>query len=193
MARLAIVLIEQFADWEGAQLAAAARTSLGDEVRWLSPGSHAVRSMGGLSVRVDGAVEDFEPAHADALVFIGSPMWQTEDTPVLTPTVRMAADAGLIIGGICGATLQLARAGLLDTRAHTSNGLAFLRQYAAGYHGEAHYCDVAQAVCDASVITASGQAPSTFAAEVLKALHPDKAADATRELAQFAKEHVGRS
>src|SRR5437867_42456 len=94
----------------------------------MSTGGHAVRSMGGLSARVDGAVEDFEPAHADALVFIGSPLWQTEESPVLTPTARMAADAGLIIGGICGATLQLARAGLLNQRSHTSNSLAFLRQ-----------------------------------------------------------------
>ena len=193
MARLAIVLIDQFADWEGAQLAASARSDLGDQVRWLSPGGHAVRSMGGLSARVDGAVEDFEPAHADALVFIGSPLWQTDDSPVLTPTVRMAADDGLIIGGICGATLQLARAGLLNQRPHTSNSLAFLRQYAAGYHGAEHYRDVPQAVSDGRVITASGLAPSTFAGEVLRALHPDKLDYVNEDLAQFAREHVGRA
>jgi putative intracellular protease/amidase len=192
MARIAIVLLDQFADWEGAQLAAAAHSDLGDQVRWLSPSGHVVRSMGGLSARVDGAVEDFEPEHADALVFIGSPRWQTDDSPVLTPTARMAADAGLIIGGICGATLQLARAGLLNDRSHTSNSLAFLRQYAAGYHGEALYRDVPQAVSDGRVITASGLAPSTFAGEVLRALHPDKLDYVNNDLAQFAREHVGR-
>src|SRR5438552_3540360 len=148
MARLAIVLIDQFADWEPAFLAAAARSDLGDEVRWLSPGGHAVRSMGGLSARVDGDVEDFEPAHAEALAFIGSPLWQTDESPVLTPVIRLADKAGLIVGGICGATLALGRAGLLDERPHTSNSLAYLQQHAAGYRGAAHYRDVAQAVSD---------------------------------------------
>jgi putative intracellular protease/amidase len=190
MARLAIVLIDQFADWEPALLAANARTDFGDEVRWLSPGGHVVRSMGGLSTRVDGDVEDFEPPHADALVIIGSPRWEADDSPVITPVVRIAADAGLIIGGICGATLALARAGLLDTRAHTSNGLAYLQQHAAGYHGAAHYRDVPQAVSDQRVISASGLAPATFSAEVLKALHPDKEAEILKDLKQFSREHL---
>jgi len=189
MARLAIVLIDQFADWEPALLAAGARSELGDEVRWLSPGGHAVRSMGGLSARVDGDVEDFEPAHAEAIVFIGSPLWQTDESPVLTPVIRLADKAGLIVGGICGATLALGRAGLLDERPHTSNGLAYLQQHAAGYRGAAHYRDVPQAVSDGRVITASGLAPATFSAEVLKALHPDKLDYVAQDLEQFAREH----
>ena len=189
MARLAIVLIDQWADWEPALLASGARDDFGDEVRFLSPGGQPVRSMGGLLANVDGDVEDFEPGHADAIAVIGSPLWATDASPVVTPVLRMAADAGLTVGGICGATLALARAGLLDTRAHTSNGLEFLQQHAAGYHGSERYRDQAQAVSDQRVVSASGLAPATFAAQMLRALHPDKDKEIAQMLEYFAREH----
>ena len=53
MARIAFVLIDPFADWEPALLAANAKSELGDEVRWLTPGGREVRSMGGLTVKAD--------------------------------------------------------------------------------------------------------------------------------------------
>src|ERR1041385_533532 len=43
MARLAIVLIDRWADWEPALLASGARDDFGDEVRFLSPGGQPVR------------------------------------------------------------------------------------------------------------------------------------------------------
>jgi len=52
---------------------------------------------------------------------------------------------------------------------------------------------VPQAVSDGRVITASGLAPSTFAGEILKILHPDKLDYGNQDLAQFAREHVGRA
>ena len=77
--------------------------------------------------------------------------------------------AGVPVAAICGATLALADAGLLDDRAHTSNAPEFLRRFCPGYAGGRHYRDEA-AVSDANVITAGGTAPLEFAVEILKRL-----------------------
>jgi len=189
MARLAFVLIDPFADWEPALLAATAKSDFHDQVRWLTPGGRDVHSMGGMTVRADGALQDFEPASADALLFIGSPHWETDENPLFAQAARHAAEAGIVVGGICGATLVLARAGLLDTRAHTSNSLQFLRDYGGGYKGVSHYRDVARAVSDGKVVSASGLAPVSFATEVLKLVHPEAHAPIHEGDAMFAREH----
>jgi putative intracellular protease/amidase len=189
MARIAFVLIDPFADWEPALLAANAKSELGDEVRWLTPGGREVRSMGGLTVKADGAYESFEPAHADALLFIGSPEWEATEDPGFAAAARRAAEAGLVVGGICGATLVLARAGLLDDRAHTSNSLKFLQTWGGAYRGSAHYRDTARAVSDRKVVSSSGLAPVSFASEVLKLLHPEAQAMLVEGDGMFAREH----
>lgn len=191
MARIVFVVIDPFADWEPAHLAAGARTDLGDEVRWASPGGRPVRSMGGLSVTVDGAVETLEPAQMEALVLVGSPTWETAGAPDLSALLRRTAEAGRVIGGICAGTLPLARAGLLDGRAHTSNSLEFLQDHVAGYRGAARYRDVPRAVADGGVVTAAGVAPASFAVAVLSLLHPAATAELEAFRALVAREHVG--
>lgn len=189
MARIAFVVIAPFADWEPALLAAGARDDFGDEVTWWSPGGRPTPSMGAMTLQVNGAVEDFTPDKADALVLVGSATWMTPQAPELTSLLRRAMDAGLVVAGICGATVALAKAGLLDDRAHTSNDLEFLRTQAPGYRGAAHYRDVPHAVRDGRLVTAAGTAPATFAMEVLGLLHPD-APDMVAAFKVFAREHV---
>ncbi|MCE9670987.1 glutamine amidotransferase [Myxococcus stipitatus] len=189
MARIAFVLVDPFADWEPALLAAGAREDFKDEVSWLSLDGKPVPSMGGLTVQADGVLDDSVLERADALVLIGSPLWQTSGSPDLSSLLRRAVDRGLVVAGICGATLALARAGLLDTRAHTSNALEFLQQHAAGYNGSALYRHSAQAVSDGRVVTAPGSAPVTFAVEVLQLLHPGATAALGEFRRDFAREH----
>ncbi|MCP3059083.1 glutamine amidotransferase [Myxococcus sp. K38C18041901] len=189
MAHIAFVVIPPFADWEPGLLAASAREDFRDEVSWWSPGGRPVPSIGGLTVQVDGAVEDLSPDKMDALVLIGSGTWMTPESPDLTSLLRHSAEVGRVVAGICGATLALARAGLLDGRAHTSNDLEFLQKHAPGYQGVAHYRDVPQAVRDGNIITASGAAPTTFATEVLGALHPHSGRTVQELRAFFAREH----
>lgn len=193
MARIAFVLVEPYADWEAALLAASAKSHLGDATLWLSQGGEAVRSMGGLLAQVDGAAETFDPACADALLFIGSPTWQTPDCPDLGPSMRRAADAGIVVGGICGATYAMARAGLLDGRPHTSNGLAELQRHGGPYRGAAHYRDDGRAVADGRLVTAAGVQPVSFAVEVLQLLHPEAGSAIAGFAAMFAREHAPRS
>lgn len=89
--------------------------------------------------------------------------------------MRAAVAAGVPLGAICGAVVQAARAGLLDDRAHTGNRAEELVEKAPNYRGAALYRDVPHAVADAGVVTASGEAPRTFAAEIARLLHPETA------------------
>jgi putative intracellular protease/amidase len=83
---------------------------------------------------------------------------------------EFAAAAGLFlaadvpVAAICGATLGLARAGLLDDRRHTSSAAEYLA--ASGYTDGEHYAD-ARAVVDQGVITVGPDAPVQFASAVL--------------------------
>jgi putative intracellular protease/amidase len=73
------------------------------------------------------------------------------------------------IAAICGATLAVARAGLLDDHAHTSNEPAYLVDMVPEYAGAPRYVD-ALAVRDRGLITASGLGPVDFAREIFEEL-----------------------
>jgi putative intracellular protease/amidase len=173
VARIAILLIDDFADWEAAHLAAAAREHFGDEVRWMSPGGRPVRSMGGLTAVPDLALETWTPDGDSAFVVVGSPNWEKPGSPDVSGPIRRARDAGLVVGAICGATLAAARAGLLDDRCHTSNDPAFLAANGGAYAGASGYVDTPAAVVDDRIVTAPGSAPTTFATAILRLLHPE--------------------
>jgi putative intracellular protease/amidase len=190
MARIVFAVVDPFADWEPALLAAGARMYLGDEVRWFSPGGRTVHSLGGLSVNPDGKLEDFDPEAADALVAIGSPLWESAESPDFSSVLQSASGAGIVVAGICGATLALARAGLLDRHAHTSNSPEYLAKHAPSYCGTTRYQDVPQAVIDGRLVTAPGSAPATFAVAVLQLLHPEAAAQLAGFRCLCAREHL---
>ncbi|WP_188312008.1 DJ-1/PfpI family protein [Salinarimonas soli] len=170
--RIELVLLDDFADWEGAALAAAARAWLGAEIGYRTPGGTAVRSMGGACLQPTGAIETLDPGALDALVLIGSSRWEDAAAPDLGGPLREAERRGLVIGAICGGTLALARAGLLDARAHTSNALDYLASHAPAYQGASAYRDIPTAATAGRIVTAPGSAPATFAAALLGLLWP---------------------
>ncbi len=171
--RLAVLLIDRFADWEHGFLTAAIRDFFGGEVRFYTPGGAEMTSEGGMRIRADGAMEQLTPADFDALAVIGSGVWMGADPPDISDVLRAADMAEKFIGLICGATLAAARAGLLDARPHTGNSLDAL-QKATAYRGADHYQDVRRAVRSGNVITASGASPRSFAYEMVAALYPDE-------------------
>lgn len=62
------------------------------------------------------------------------------------------------MAAICGATLALANAGILNNKRHTSNGPNFLTGNSTDYAGQSLYVDIPSAVVDQNVITAAGSA-----------------------------------
>ena len=189
MAKIAIVLTQGFADWEYALLAGAGGPFYGLDIRFFAPEAGEVRSQGGLTAVVGHGADEIPAWAPDALVLVGGMGWSTPDAPDLGDLLRTQHAAGVTVAGICGGTLALARAGLLDRTAHTSNDPFFLVQHAASYSGSAHYRPSAAAVVGERVVTAPGTAPVSFTAALFEAV--GVAPDAVAQFRQMlAAEHA---
>jgi putative intracellular protease/amidase len=160
-----IVVFDGFADWEPSYALAELRRSGGQEVVTVGFTGDEVTSMGGLRVRPDRALADVRAADVTLLILPGGDMWEREDA---YPRGELEALIGELlasnkpVAAICGATVAMARGGLLDDRRHTSNMPSYLAEQVPSYRGAALY-EPSLAVYDRGVITASGLGPVEFA------------------------------
>jgi putative intracellular protease/amidase len=168
MTKIVTILTDGFADWETSLLNAVARGFYGVETAYVSLDGMPVTSMGGMKVTPDFALTDLDAAGYDALIVCGGGAWEQADPPDISVVLQKAAADGKIVGGICAGSYQLAKAGLLDGVAHTSNSKADLE--ATGYRGAIHYRDTAEAVRDGKIVTAAGVSPVSFLAKMMEAL-----------------------
>ncbi|MGO4529291.1 type 1 glutamine amidotransferase family protein [Paenibacillus sp. 2TAF8] len=128
-----------------------------------------VTTMGGLKITPDIKVDECNIKSIDALILPGGNTWtEAIHKPILKIAERCLQE-GIVVGAICGATIGLAQAGLLDSRPHTSNDLAYLKMICPSYTGEEYYKSES-AVTDEKLITASGVAPLEFSVHVLREL-----------------------
>jgi len=126
-----------------------------------------VTSMAGLRVVPEVVIDDVDPAASDLLVLPGAEMWDAGGGSQYGSLAGRFLDAGVPVAAICGATAGLARAGLLDSRRHTSAAAEYLA--ATGYTGGGLYVDQ-RAVVDGDLITAGPQSPVQFARATLQRL-----------------------
>ena len=176
MHTLYLYILDSLADWEPGYVLAELRSG-----RYLKDPSYRynvltcghsrdpITTMGGLHISPDMLVSDIQPSDGDVLLLPGANTWLDRSQQQTIATASRLLDEGMIVAAICGATLGLASAGLLDHRPHTSNDLAALRMFCPVYQGGEHY--VAEpAVTDGNLITASGLAPVEFAYQIFKRL-----------------------
>jgi putative intracellular protease/amidase len=126
-----------------------------------------ITSMGGVHMTPDAVLSDLEPADSDLLILPGAEMWDVGGGEVFAAAAGRFLDAGVPVAAICGATAGLARAGLLDSRNHTSASAEYLAM--TGYGGGERYLDE-RAVVDGDLITAGPQSPVQFARVTLERL-----------------------
>ncbi|MBP1641264.1 MAG: glutamine amidotransferase [Bacteroidetes bacterium] len=128
-----------------------------------------VKTMGGIRILPDQTVAETVFTDNDLLLLPGGETWLEDIHLPILSVVTEYLPKGLIVGAICGATMALAKTGILDTRKHTSNDLNFLQQVCPDYIGSELYVNE-PAVTDGNLITAPGTAPLEFAQHILKRL-----------------------
>lgn len=171
-----LYVFDTMADWEPAFLMAELRTGryfkhdrAPYEVKTVALTDEPVVTMGGLRIMPDCTLKDCHPDNSAVLILPGGETWLE---PIHTGIFAKAEEflaRGLVVAGICGATIGLAQAGFLNNRYHTSNNLDYLKAVTNNYTGEDKYCQKL-AVTDGGLVTASGIAPIEFTYEVLRVL-----------------------
>ncbi|MGW0826646.1 DJ-1/PfpI family protein [Streptomyces sp. NPDC002845] len=174
-----LAVYDTYADWEtGHTTAWLARA--GYEIVTVGPTREPVRTIAGVRIQPDMALDELRPEDSALLILTGADLWTETSAATaagsddLAPFARKArafldADAPVPVAAICGATAGLAREGLLDDREHTSAVSFYLA--ATGYKGADHYTE-ADAVTDSSgtLVTAGPTEPVAFAREVFRLL-----------------------
>jgi putative intracellular protease/amidase len=164
-------IYDTLADWEVGHLIAELRTGRFTGTPWniatVAGSREPITTMGGLRILPDLLLEDLDPDSSNLLILPGADMWDAGGGGAFAATAARYLDAGVPVAAICGATVGLARAGLLDKRNHTSAAAGYLM--ATGYEGGDHYVDE-RAVVDGDLITAGPQSPVQFACATLRRL-----------------------
>lgn len=169
-----LFVLDTMADWEPGYAVA----GINQPTFQLNPGRYTVRTvgatrdpvrtMGGITLLPELALDELAPEDSAMLILPGAASWDEGAHAEAVQKARAFLDAGVPVAAICGATGALARAGLLDARPHTSNAREYLG-WQSGYAGAGHYVD-APAHRDGDLITASGTAPVDFARAIFERL-----------------------
>lgn len=174
------VLLNQFADWEPAYLAASINIGADFEpketpycAKTFTLDGKPVRSIGGFQVTPDYSLDTL-PDNYHALILIGGLDWFAPQNQQLIPLIEKTIADKKILAGICNASLFLGINGFLNNVKHTSNMLTFLQQHGQGkYTGEKLYLQQS-AVSDGNIVTANGCAPLEFTKEIQRLLQIDE-------------------
>jgi putative intracellular protease/amidase len=164
------MVFDGFADWEPSFALAELRRSGGLQVTAVGFTASPVTSMGGLRILPDRTLTGIDTEEVRLLLLPGGDLWEGSYPREPLDQLLLSLDRSQVpIAGICGATLALARAGLLDHRAHTSNAPDYLTGLVPEYRGADRYVD-ALAVRDRHLITANGLGSTEFAREIFEEL-----------------------
>lgn len=174
-----IVLLNQFADWEGAFIAPCLNLGIKPgrpvsyTVKTLSASRDIVTSLGGIQILPDYDIHSIPEDYAGLILIGGSTNWFSDEAKFIVPLVEKAIQENKLVAGICNTSVFLGMYGFLNNVKHTSNTLEYLKKYAGEkYTGEANY--VSQpAVRDGNIVTANGTAYLEFCREILYALDAD--------------------
>lgn len=173
------ILLNDFADWEGAFLAPALRGGVmpgkpgSYDVKYLTPDGRPVRSLGGMQASADYDASAL-PERCAGLILVGGMSWRTPEAEAIAPLVAEARRRGLPVGAICNAVSFLAAHGFLNEVRHTGNTVEMLREWGGNeYTGAAHYVEQ-EAVRDGATVTANGSGFLEFTRECLLALRADE-------------------
>ncbi len=169
-----LYVLDTLADWEIAYLTAELNSGrFLDKTKEKAPiikvgaTPEPIKTMGGLTVTPDMQVDMLQLKDDDLLILPGADTWDEPANQKVISLLPETLKKKTTVAAICGATIALAKNGLLNNRAHTSNDLGYLKMVCPKYLGEKFYVNQ-PAVCDGNLITASAFAALEFSYEVFK-------------------------
>lgn len=176
MITIYIYLLSTLADWEIAPISAelnSKRFFKADApqvvVKTVAVSKEPVKTMGGLTIVPDCTIDEIELSEKTVLLLPGADTWaESQNAQVIQKASALLSKGGTVCA-ICGATVALANAGLLNDRPHTSNGAGFLEMFCPSYKGQKFYVDQ-PAVRDGNLITGSATGSLMLAKLIIEKL-----------------------
>lgn len=171
-----IYVLDTLADWELGYVTAelnSGRFFKKDapkvSVKTVAISTEPVKTMGGLTIVPDCTISEIAVSEKSVLLLPGANTWDDPGHSVIIKKVGELLSAGALVCAICGATVALANAGLLDQRLHTSNGAGYLEMVSPSYKGQKFFVDVTSVV-DRNLITASSTGGLLWAKQIIERL-----------------------
>ena len=181
-----VFVFDGLADWEPALALCEIRKSAKYEVLTVGHSRQPVVTMGGMKVLPDIAIDEVERRTAAIFIVPGGDRWEEGPDQKLDEVLQSLHAENILIGALCAATLEIARAGLTSGVRHTSNAKSYLKKMVPEYKDESFYVDELS-VTDHKIITASGLGSLEFAREVIRELGIYSAADTQMWFEMFKK------
>jgi len=172
-----LLVFDGLADWEPAHILCELRKSGQYVVKSAGFSREPITTMGGVTILPDVTLEEIEAADTAVFILPGGHMWEQQGNESLQGLLRDLHAQDVPLAAICGATLEIARAGLTHQLQHTSNILEYLQELVPGYRDQDYYVNEF-AVTDQNIVTANGLGSVEFAREILKLLNVYNEADA---------------
>jgi putative intracellular protease/amidase len=182
------LVFDGLADWETPYALCAITRSEKLDVVTVGFTDKPITTMGGLKLTPEITLHEVSPAEAGIFILPGGDWWEQNSSEELIRLLHRLHTEKIPIAAICGATLEIARAGLTRNTRHTSNSKDYLRMKFPDYQDEAFYVE-APAVTDNDIITATSLGSIEFGREVIKVLHLFEEAE-TREWFEMYKHGV---
>ncbi len=165
-----ILVFDGLADWEPALALCEINKSKKYDVVSVGFAASTVITMGGYKVSPDITLDAVKLEDAAIFIMPGGEMWEQRPHEDVIKLLHMFHAKGSVIAAICGATLAIARAGLMHERKHTSNSKGYLKAMIPDYKDDDFYVDEL-AIADKNLITASGLGSVEFACEIVRQLN----------------------
>jgi putative intracellular protease/amidase len=176
MFNIYVYVLDTLADWElgyvTSELHSGRFFKKGAEpvsLKTVSFSREPVRTMGGMTVVPDCLIDDIEVSEKSVLLLPGADTWSDPKHGAIIMKASELLSGGATVCAICGATVALACAGMLDQRKHTSNGPGFLEMIVPGYQGKSFYIDQ-PSVSDQNLITAASTGGLLWAKQIIEHL-----------------------
>ena len=170
MKKVYVFVFDGLADWEIGLVTYALHTWRKIKVTTVGYSREPIITGGGLRILPEISLSEMKLEDTMLFILPGGEMWHHRFDKSLEKAVIFLHTLAIPVAAICGATVFLAKAGLLQEGIrHTSNSLDYLRETVPAYTGQDFYQDM-QAVSDQGFITAGGQSSAAFAYQILKTL-----------------------